>query len=66
MNGNIGVELSVLTRVLKKTQIIQYDQLGKSLDISGMLDNYIEENKNRDICLADCDAGTVIVTDRMG
>lgn len=50
----------------EKTQIIQYDHLGKSLYISGMLDNYIEENKNRDICLADCDAGTVIVTDRIG
>lgn len=46
-------------------QIIQYDQQGKSLYKSGML-KYIEENKNGNICLADCDAGAVIVTDRTG
>lgn len=50
----------------EKTQIIQYDHLGKSLYTSGMLDNYIEENKNRDICLSDCDDGRVIVTNRTG
>lgn len=31
-----------------------------------MLSKYIEENKNGDICLADCDAAGVIVTDRAG
>lgn len=47
-------------------QIIQYDHRGESLYTSGMLSKYIEENKNGDICLADCDAGAVIVTDRAG
>lgn len=31
-----------------------------------MLSKCIEENKNGDICLADCDAAGVIVTDRAG
>lgn len=47
-------------------QIIQYDQQGESLYKSGMLNKYIEENKNGDICLADCDAKTVVVTDQTG
>lgn len=47
-------------------QIIQYDHRGESLYTSGMLSKYIEENKNGDICLADCDAGAVIVTDKAG
>lgn len=47
-------------------QIIQYDHQGESLYTSGMLSKYIEENKNGDICLADCDAGAVIVTDKDG
>lgn len=47
-------------------QIIQYDHRGESLYTSGMLSKYIEENKNGDICLADCDAAGVIVTDRAG
>lgn len=61
MNGNLGVVLSVYIRVMQKTQIIQYDDQGKSLYTSGMLDKFIEEKKNRDICLADCDAGAVTV-----
>lgn len=47
-------------------QIIQYDNQGKRLYTPGMLSKYIEENKNGDICLADCDAGAVIVTDKAG
>lgn len=66
MNGNLGVELSVYIRAMQKPQIIQYDHQGKSLYTSGMLDKFIEEKKNRDICLADCDAGAVTVTDRTG
>lgn len=50
----------------EKRQIIQYDNHGESLYTSGMLRKYIEENKNGDICLADCDAGAVTVTDRAG
>lgn len=49
-----------------KRQIIQYDHQGKSIYTSGMLNKYIEENKNGDICLADRDAGAVIVTDIAG
>lgn len=51
---------------LEIRQIIQYDHRGKSLYTSGMLSKCIEENKNGDICLADCDAAGVIVTDRAG
>uniref|UniRef100_K1RF64 Uncharacterized protein n=1 Tax=Magallana gigas TaxID=29159 RepID=K1RF64_MAGGI len=47
-------------------QIIQYDHQGESLYTSGMLSKYIEENRNGDICLADCDAGAVVVTDKAG
>lgn len=47
-------------------QIIQYDNRGESLYTSGVLNKYIEENENGDICLADCDAGAVVVTDRTG
>lgn len=47
-------------------QIIQYDHQGESLYTSGMLSKYIEENKNGDICVADCDAGAVVVTDKSG
>lgn len=47
-------------------QIIQYDHRGESLYTVGMLSKCIEENKNGDICLADCDAGAVVVTDRAG
>lgn len=47
-------------------QIIQYDHQGESLYTSGMLSKCIEENKNGDICLADCDAGAVVVTDKSG
>lgn len=47
-------------------QIIQYDHRGDSLYTPGMLSKYIEENKNGDICLADCDAGEVVVTDKAG
>lgn len=47
-------------------QIIQYDHQGESLYTSGMLSKCIEENRNGDICLADCDAGAVVVTDKAG
>lgn len=50
----------------EERQIIQFDHQGKSLYTPGMLDKFIQENLNGDICLADCDAGAVIVTDRTG
>lgn len=31
-----------------------------------MLSKYIEENKNGDICLVDCDVGVVVVMDKVG
>lgn len=31
-----------------------------------MLSKYIEENKNGDICLVDCDVGVVVVMDKFG
>lgn len=50
----------------EERQIIQFGHQGKSLYTPGMLDKFIQENLNGDICLADCDAGAVIVTDRTG
>lgn len=47
-------------------QIIQYDHKGKPLYTSGMLRKYVKENQNGDICVADCNAGAVVVTDRAG
>lgn len=47
-------------------QIIQYDHEGKPLYTSGMLRKYVKENQNGDICVADCNAGVVVVTDRAG
>lgn len=51
-------------QVSEKMQIMQYDQHGNSLYTPGMLNKHIEENRNGDICLADFDAGEVIVTDK--
>lgn len=50
----------------KERQIIQYDHEGKPLYTSGMLRKYVKENQNGDICVADCNAGAVVVTDRAG
>lgn len=50
----------------EKTQIIEYDDQGKTIYASGMLNKCIRENQNEDICVADFDAGTVLVTDRAG
>lgn len=50
----------------EKTQIIQYDDQGKTIYASGMSNKCIKENKNGDICVADFDAGAVLVTDRAG
>lgn len=50
----------------EERQIIQYDEEGKSLYTSGMLRKYVKENQNGDICVADCNAGAVVVTDRAG
>lgn len=50
----------------EKTQIIQYDDQGKTIYASGMSNKCIKENKNGDICVADFDAGAVLVTDGEG
>lgn len=53
-------------RVSKKTQIIQYDVQGKTIYASGMSNKCIKGNKNGNICVADFDTGTVLVTDGEG
>lgn len=50
----------------EERQIIQYDQEGKPLYTPGMLRKYVKENQNGDICVADCNAGAVIVANRGG
>lgn len=52
----------------KNTQIIQYDNQGKTIYASTMLDlnKCIKENQNGDISVSDFDAGAVLVTDGAG
>ncbi|XP_022309170.2 uncharacterized protein LOC111114919 [Crassostrea virginica] len=46
-------------------QTIQYDDQGKPLYSSGLI-KYLSENRNSDICVADCDAGAVVVVSAAG
>lgn len=52
----------------ENTKIIQYDNQGKTIYASGMLDlnKCTKENQNRDIFVADFDTGAVLVMDRAG
>ncbi|XP_062566174.1 uncharacterized protein LOC134228537 [Saccostrea cucullata] len=49
----------------KEKQTIQFDSEGKPLFSSGYY-KYIHENRNRDICVADCVAGTLVVVNKAG
>ena len=49
-------------------QTLQWDDQGKKLYTSGFQNNtkYIVENRNLDICVADCEAGAVVVVSAAG
>lgn len=47
-------------------QTIQYDDEGKPLYSGNTEIKYITENRNHDICVADCGAGAVVVVDKAG
>lgn len=49
----------------KARQFIQFNDNGQSLYSSGNL-KYISENRNQDICVADWEAGSIVVVDQAG
>ncbi|XP_052692131.1 uncharacterized protein LOC128170395 [Crassostrea angulata] len=49
-----------------KTQTIQYDKEGKPLYSANSKIKYITENRNHDICVADCLACAVVVVNQYG
>nr|XP_034318480.1 uncharacterized protein LOC117686812 [Crassostrea gigas] len=50
----------------KKIQTIQYDRDGKSLYSGNASMKYISENRNHDICVADFEAGPIVVVNHDG
>nr|XP_022300416.1 uncharacterized protein LOC111108673 [Crassostrea virginica] len=47
-------------------QTIQFDEEGQPLFSENGKIKYINENRNQDICVADCDAGAVVVVNHAG
>eukprot|EP00105_Crassostrea_gigas_P035847 XP_019919995.1 PREDICTED: uncharacterized protein LOC105321134 isoform X2 [Crassostrea gigas] len=47
-------------------QTIQFDDEGKPLYSGNTIIKYITENRNHDICVADCEAGAVVVVNQDG
>nr|XP_022300418.1 uncharacterized protein LOC111108675 [Crassostrea virginica] len=47
-------------------QTIQFDEEGQPLFSENSKIKYINENRNQDICVADCDAGAVVVVNQAG
>uniref|UniRef100_K1R4J2 Brain tumor protein n=1 Tax=Magallana gigas TaxID=29159 RepID=K1R4J2_MAGGI len=47
-------------------QTIQFDDKGKPLYSGNKAIKYITENRNHDICVADCEAGAVVVVNQDG
>ncbi|XP_065938061.1 tripartite motif-containing protein 2-like [Magallana gigas] len=47
-------------------QTIQFDDEGKPLYSGNITIKYITENRNHDICVADCEAGAVVVVNQDG
>ncbi|XP_062603324.1 uncharacterized protein LOC134265103, partial [Saccostrea cucullata] len=75
MNGDLLV--IILSNDWKRTKIIRYfgttekqtielDDSRKHLFKPGKFYRYITENRNRDICVADCGAGSVVVVNHAG
>ncbi|XP_065935764.1 E3 ubiquitin-protein ligase TRIM71-like [Magallana gigas] len=50
----------------KEKQIIQYDDKGKHLYSGNSYPRYITENRNHDICVADCGARAIVVVNQVG
>ncbi|XP_048755780.2 uncharacterized protein LOC125666627 [Ostrea edulis] len=49
-----------------ETQTIQFDDKGRPLYLPGYNTKYISENRNLDICVADCRAKAVVVVNQSG
>ena len=49
-----------------ETQTIQFDDQGHPLYLPGPYQRYVSENRNQDICLADCAAEAVVVVNQAG
>ena len=67
MTSNYRIQTKVVRySATTEKKIIQWDDQGDPLYSSGNGDKYISENKNLDICVADWDAGAVVVVSEAG